>query len=112
MVVDPRRRRPAGGGLVNRQRLLVRPARVKAQAFDVGKDSGPHYIALSEDEERLVITDYFLNEDRAGKVHAEGDHRVHAAKVSARGLALDPRFRLDFNALAGGPARPHGVLMK
>lgn len=31
---------------------------------------GPHYIALTDDEKRLVISDYFLNEDNFGKVHA------------------------------------------
>lgn len=81
--------------------------------LDLGKDSGPHYIALTRDEKRLVITDYFLNEDDAGKVHAEGDHKVHLATVSENGLVLDPRFQLDFNnAIATGPARPHGVAFK
>jgi len=81
--------------------------------LDLGKESGPHYIALTRDEKRLVITDYFLNEDEAGKVHAEGDHAVHVAKVTRNGLALDPRFRLDFDtAFATGPARPHGVAFK
>lgn len=28
------------------------------KVLDLGKDSGPHYIALSKDEKRLVITDY------------------------------------------------------
>ena len=78
--------------------------------LDLGKDSGPHYIALTRDEKRLVISDYFLNEDSFGKVHAEGDHKVHVAKVTANALALDPRFRLDFDTIvATGPARPHGV---
>ncbi len=81
--------------------------------LDLGKDSGPHYIALTRDERRLVVTDYFLNEDDAGKVHAEGDHKVHVATVSDNGLVLDPRFQLDFNtAIATGPARPHGVAFK
>lgn len=83
------------------------------KVLDLGPGSGPHYIALTPDEKRLVITDYFLNEDEAGKVHAEGDHKVHVAKVSARNLVLDPRFELDFNtAIATGPARPHGVAFK
>lgn len=82
-------------------------------ALDLGPDSGPHYIALTKDGKRLVITDYFLNEDEAGKVHAEGDHAVHVATVEKDGLALDPRFRLDFDtAFATGPARPHGVAFK
>lgn len=80
------------------------------KVLDLGKDSGPHYIALTADGKRLVITDYFLNEDAAGKVHAEGDHKVHVAKVSAKDLTLDPRFALDMNTqVASGPARPHGV---
>ncbi len=83
------------------------------KVLELGKDSGPHYIALTPDEKRLVITDYFLNEDGSGKVHAEGDHKVHVAKVTRDDLVLDPRFRLDFNtAFATGPARPHGVAFK
>ncbi|MGH9362675.1 MAG: selenium-binding protein SBP56-related protein [Thermoanaerobaculia bacterium] len=81
--------------------------------LDLGAGAGPHYLALTGDEKRLVVTDYFLNEDAAGKVHAEGDHRVHVAQVTPRGLALDPRFRLDFDdAFDSGPARPHGVAFK
>ena len=80
--------------------------------LDLGANSGPHYLALTQDEKRLVITDYFLNEDGAGKVHAEGDHKIHVASVSSKGLTLDPKFSLDFNtAIASGPARPHGVAM-
>lgn len=83
------------------------------RALDLGANSGPHYIALTADEERLVISDYFLNEDSFGKVHAEGDHKIHVAKVSANDLVLDPHFDLDFNtAFATGPARPHGVAIK
>jgi selenium-binding protein 1 len=83
------------------------------KVLDFGAGSGPHYIALTDDERRLVISDYFLNEDDAGKVHAEGDHRVHVAIVTNRDLVLDLRFRLDFNtAFATGPARPHGMAFK
>jgi hypothetical protein len=81
--------------------------------LDLGKDAGPHYVQLTEDEKRLVVSDYFLNEDAFGKVHAEGDHKIHVAKVTRRNLVLDPRFQLDFNsAFATGPARPHGVAFK
>ena len=81
--------------------------------LDLGANSGPHYIALTSDERRLVISDYFLNEDAAGKVHAEGDHLVHVAKVTYRNLVLDRRFHLDFNtAFSTGPARPHGLAFK
>jgi selenium-binding protein 1 len=87
------------------------PALIKA--LDLGAGSGPHYIALTADEKRLVVSDYFLNEDNFGKVHAEGDHKIHVAKVTANDLVLDQRFDLDFNtAFATGPARPHGIAMK
>lgn len=83
------------------------------KTLDLGKDSGPHYLALTKDEKRLVVSDYFLNEDAAGKVHAEGDHRIHVAKVTSDDLVLDPSFSLDFNsAFPSGPARPHGMAMK
>jgi selenium-binding protein 1 len=83
------------------------------KALDLGPGSGPHYLALTEDEKRLVISDYFLNEDNFGKVHAEGDHKVHVARVSDHDLVLDSRFNLDFNtAFSSGPARPHGIAIK
>ena len=83
------------------------------KVLDLGAASGPHYIALTEDEKRLVITDYFLNEDDFGKVHAEGDHKIHVALITADNLVLDSRFNLDFNtAIARGAARPHGVAFK
>jgi hypothetical protein len=90
------------------------PARPKVlRILDLGPDSGPHYLRLTDDERRLVVTDYFLNEDSFGKVHAEGDHKVHVARVERNNLELDPRFHLDFNtAFATGPARPHGVAFK
>ena len=83
------------------------------KVLDLGANSGPHYIKLTPDEKRLVISDYFLNEDNFGKVHAEGDHKIHVVRVTENNLALDPRFDLDFNtAIATGPARPHGIAIK
>jgi len=80
---------------------------------NLGRDTGPHAIALTDDDKRLVVTDYFLNEDDFGKIHFEGDHRVHVIKVHTNHLELDSRFDLDFNsAFATGPARPHGVAMR
>src|SRR5262249_52375992 len=38
--------------------------------LDLGAGSGPHYLRLTENERRLVVSDYFLNEDSFGKVHA------------------------------------------
>jgi len=80
--------------------------------LDLGPNAGPHYIRLTRDERRLVISDYFLNEDSFGKVHAEGDHKIHVAKVTRDGLALDPRFQLDFNTAFAAAARPHGLVFK
>jgi selenium-binding protein 1 len=81
--------------------------------LDLGAQSGPHYLGLTADEKRLVITDYFLNEDEVGKVHEEGDHKVHVARITSDGMALDESFRLDFNsAFRSGPARPHGVAFR
>jgi selenium-binding protein 1 len=83
------------------------------KVLNLGAGSGPHYIALTDDEKRLVISDYFLNEDDAGKVHAEGDHKIHVAVVTPTDLNLDARFDLDFNtAVPTGPARPHGMAFK
>jgi selenium-binding protein 1 len=74
---------------------------------------GPHYQRFTSDQRRLVVSDYFLNEDSAGKVHAEGDHKVHVVRVGRDQMSLDETFRLDFNtAFATGPARPHGVAFK
>jgi hypothetical protein len=83
------------------------------EILDLGSQSGPHYIALTPDQKRLVISDYFLNEDSFGKVHAEGDHKVHVARVTDDDMELDNRFHVDFNTtFSTGPARPHGVAFK
>jgi selenium-binding protein 1 len=86
---------------------------VQAGIVSLGMDAGPHMIALTDDDKRLVVSDYFLNEDDFGKVHFEGDHHVRVIKVSRHGLTLDRRFDIDFNTgFATGPARPHGLAMK
>jgi selenium-binding protein 1 len=88
-------------------------APVQTGIVNLGLDAGPHAIALTDDDKRLVVTDYFLNEDNFGKIHFEGDHKVHVIKVYKDHLELDPRFNLDFNtAFPTGPARPHGIAMK
>lgn len=90
------------------------PAEPKVlDVLDLGPASGPHYLRLTQDEERLVVSDYFLNEDAFGKVHAEGDHKVHVVRVNRHHMELDPRFQLDFNRVfPTGPARPHGLAFK
>jgi hypothetical protein len=78
-----------------------------------GKNAGPHNLVLTADDRRLVVSDYFLNEDDAGIIHFEGDHKVRVIKVTHNTLEEDTRFKLDFNtAFKTGPARPHGLAMK
>jgi selenium-binding protein 1 len=79
-----------------------------------GKNSGPHSVHLTHDDKRLVVTDYFLNQDDFGKVKMEGDHKVRVIDVKEQSLTVDPDFQVvDFNtAFSTGPARPHGSAMK
>jgi len=85
----------------------------KGNAVSFGANAGPHSIYLTPDDKRLVVTDYFLNEDSFGKVHFEGDHKVRVIMVNNGTLVSDPRFNVDFNtAFAAGPARPHGLAFK
>lgn len=79
-----------------------------------GLDAGPHSIHLTHDDERLIITDYFLDQGDFGKIHFEGDHKVRVLNVSEDALTVDPNWQIvDFNtAFATGPARPHGIAMK
>jgi selenium-binding protein 1 len=78
-----------------------------------GANTGPHNLVLTNNQDRLIVSDYFLNEDDAGLIHFEGDHKVHVIKVGAKTLTEDKRFQLDFNtAFATGPARPHGLASK
>jgi selenium-binding protein 1 len=91
----------------------VPEAPVLLSTVDLGKDAGPHMMMLTEDEKRLVVADYFLNEDNFGAVHLDGDRKVHVLKIEPNRMTVDPRFKLDFNtAFPTGPARPHGFDMK
>ena len=86
---------------------------IQAGIVNLGLNAGPHDLELSDDGKRLVVTDYFLDEDDFGKIHFEGDHRVHVIKVFRNGLKPERRFDLDFDtAFRTGPARPHGIEMK
>jgi selenium-binding protein 1 len=80
----------------------------------LGVGSGPHSLHLTHDDARLVVTDYFLEQDDFGKIHFEGDHKVHVLTVSDAGLAVDAQWPvIDFNtAFPTGPARPHGIAFK
>jgi hypothetical protein len=80
-----------------------------------GLNTGPHNLLLSSDDNRLVVSDYFLSEDTfgIGKIQFEGDHKIRVVKVTHDALTVDTRFNLDFNtAFSTGPARPHGLAMK
>jgi selenium-binding protein 1 len=79
---------------------------------NLGVTAGPHVLALTHDQERLVVADYFLNQDDFGRVHVDGDHKMHVLKVSRDSLSLDPRFTLDFDEAFDHSARPHGFAMK
>jgi 56kDa selenium binding protein (SBP56) len=84
----------------------------------LGNNAGPHYMRLSKDERRLVVTDYFLNEHAAdgdynGLVQLDGDRKIHVIKVDRDQdkLSLDKRFQFDGNtAFSTGAARPHAVI--
>lgn len=78
-----------------------------------GKNAGPHNLILTKDDSRLVVADYFLNQDSAGIIHFEGDHKVRVVKVTRNSMKEDQRFQLDFNtAFPTGRARPHGLAVK
>jgi selenium-binding protein 1 len=79
---------------------------VEQAVVSFGVDAGPHDIDLSEDGSRLVVTDYFLNEDDFGKVHAEGDHKVHVINVTHDTMTLEPRFEIDFKNGVRDGSRP------
>jgi hypothetical protein len=89
---------------------ITDPARPRLlDKLELGTGSGPHDSMLTRDH-RLVLTDYFLNEDGFGKVHVDGDHRVRVFLVGEHSLRPDPRFHLDFNhVIPGLRLRPHGT---
>jgi len=98
---------PAGGiamfdvSVPGRPRLL--------DNFRLGPGSGPRMAMLADHGTRLVVTDYFLNEDGFGKVHLDGDHYVRLLDVGRDHLTEDPRFQIDMNTLVPGVRlRPHG----
>ena len=86
---------------------------------NLGADSGPHYLRLTDDERRLVVSDYFLVEDLApgGIVNVEGDHKIHVINVHDDRLELRPAVRRRLRSRhQHGPRPPawcgHAVLTK
>jgi hypothetical protein len=68
---------------------IARPEYPKVlDVVDLGPGSGPHYLRLTQDEKRLVVSDYFLVEDLApgGLVHAEGDRKIHVINIHGNRL--------------------------
>jgi len=85
-----------------------------AGVVDLGLNSGPHYLTLTSDEDRLVVSDYFLVEDLvpSGVINAEGDMKIHVINVFSDHLELDTSFNLDFSHdVLTGPAHPHGLVV-
>ena len=99
-------------GLLDISDRIHQNAFVQKAVVNLGLGAGPHDLVLTEDDSRLVVTDYFLNEDSFGKIHFEGDHKVHVIQVTHNTLTLDTRFELNFNTAFEHPARPHGIAMK
>jgi hypothetical protein len=118
IMATPQSGRPADCGHVHGGQVVMldvrdrfNPKQISIVSF--GANAGPHNIVLSDDDSRLVVTDYFLNEDAADIIHFEGDHKAPVLKVTHDTLTEDKRFKLDFNrAFKTGPARPHGIAMK
>jgi len=115
MVVSPDGRRmflpmdsKRGGEIVMFD--ITNPAKPRVlDKIELGPGAGPHDSLLTRDH-RLVLTDYFLDEDGFGKVHVDGDHRVRVFLVGKDSLRPDPRFNLDFNDVVPGlHLRPHGT---
>jgi selenium-binding protein 1 len=99
-------------GLLDISDRIHQNAFVQKAVVNLGLGAGPHDLVLTEDDSRLVVTDYFLNEDSFGKIHFEGDHKVHVIQVTHNNMTLDTRFELNFNTAFEHPARPHGIAMK
>ena len=62
---------------------------------------------LTPDNKRLYVSNSLLS-NLDGKV----PYRVRLVNVTAGGLALDPRFDVDFEHFPTGQARPHDMLLK
>jgi 56kDa selenium binding protein (SBP56) len=103
---------PHGGKVVDLD--ISDPAHPRlVQAIELGPGSDPHMamMMVMGTVQKLIVSDYFLNEDGIGKVHADGDHKIHVFDVTEAGLRLDPRFEADFNTIIPGvQLRPHGIL--
>jgi selenium-binding protein 1 len=101
------------GGIVAMLDITDRTHATVVSVVDLGPGSAPHNLLLTRDQKRVVVTDYFLDEGSAGKIHFDGDDKVHVINLENDMLTLDTRFELDFStAFSGIQARPHGIDVK
>jgi selenium-binding protein 1 len=101
------------GGIVAMLDITDRTHARVVSFVDLGPGSAPHNLLLTRDQKRVVVTDYFLDEGSAGKVHFDGDDKVHVLKLENDKLTVDTRFELNFStAFYGIQARPHGIDVK
>lgn len=80
---------------------------------NLGAGAGPHYLRLTQDEQRLIVTNYFLNEhSHNGLVQQDGNRKIQVINVRKDSMDLDPKFNFDGNtAFSTGAARPHAVVL-
>jgi selenium-binding protein 1 len=98
------------GGIVAMLDITQRTHARVVSVVDLGPGSAPHNLLLTSDQKRIVVTDYFLDEGDAGKIHFDGDDKVHVLKLEHDSLKLDTHFDLNFStAFSGIKARPHGI---
>jgi hypothetical protein len=62
-------------------------------------------VHLTHDGKRLVVTDYFLDQDDFGKIHLDGDRKVRVLEVGEKRLAVDPAFRVVDSTPPSRPGR-------
>lgn len=101
------------GGIVAMLDITDRSRARVLSVVDLGPGSAPHNLLLTKDQKRVVVTDYFLDQGMIGKIHFDGDDKVHVINVQGDKLVMDTRFQLNFStAFSGIQARPHGIAVK
>ncbi|HUK20856.1 MAG TPA: hypothetical protein VLV45_04780 [Gemmatimonadales bacterium] len=63
--------------------------------------------ATTPDNQRLYISNSLLS-----NLDGNVPYRVRLINVTATGMALDPKFDVDFQNFPTGAARPHDMLLK
>lgn len=81
------------------------------RVIDLGVGAGPHFLLLSHDQTRLIVSDYFVNNvGLGGLVAAGGDYRTHVFQIEESDFHYDPLWYHDGNNFTTGVARPHGLV--